>query len=82
MQHPHAIGGGMNDNETAQTSSAASWQPSASVSSAGNSAPAVTPASIADDTSEMFGVRYIRARTIWFFGVAVSTSLGAIEWYL
>lgn len=215
MQHPHAIGGGMNDNETAQTSSAASWQPSASVSSAGSSAPAVTPASIAedssddhsirlsqpqselsaryrlihdnlynycadmwanitairsrglehtifsasllgiylgfdaasssyeigwwgftsilflifvtlphlrlavgitgvveyrlslshvrdplyepeetaiaalekkaallDDTSEMFGVRYVRARTIWFFGVVVSTSLGVVEWYL
>lgn len=215
MQHPHAIGGAMNDNETAQTSSAESRLPSASVSSAGSSTPAVTPASIAedsndghsirlsqpqselsaryrlihdnlynycanmwanitairsrglehtifsasllgiylgfdaasssyeigwwgftsilflifvtlphlrlavgitgvveyhlslshvrdplyepeetaiaalekkaallDDTSEMFGVRYIRARAIWFFGVAVSISLGVVEWYL
>ena len=39
-------------------------------------------AALLDDTSEMFGVRYVRARTIWFFGVVVSTSLGVVEWYL
>ena len=39
-------------------------------------------AALLGDTSEMFGMRYIRARTIWFFGVAVSTSLGVVEWYL
>lgn len=39
-------------------------------------------AALLDDTSEMFGVRYIRARTIWYFGIAVSTSLGVVEWYL